>query len=423
MNSRFRIVATITLLGTAAGMTDAHADESFSLAPGNGLATSIGAGPYGPWVIGYPANGDTSIFHFNGVGWPQMRGAAAQIAVSATGAPWVVTAAGQIYSWSNNSNANNWMLQPGCARSIGVGPDNDAWVVGCGTAADEPIYQFNGSTWVQAPGMANKIAVSPEGIPWVITSAGNIYQWRNRNWQPEPGCAQSIGVGPNNDAWVIGCGSGDTAAFQFNGSTWVQQPGAGVQVSVSPTGVPWILTADGHIYEGSSGVAPADPLPIPPVAQEENNWCWATTGQMIMSYYGTQISQCQQASDMVARQNPPAQDCCASANKADAACNHTSGIHLDWYGFTATGMSGALPWDSLQAELTSRPVAFAWTSVGGGSAHWMVAVGTKVVSGQTFVTINNPAGGSQTDITYADYVGAPTYTTGANYYNIFPSVY
>jgi hypothetical protein len=53
----------------------------------------------------------------------------------------------------------------------------------------------------------------------------------------------------------------------------------------------------------------------------------------------------------------------------------------------------------------------------------MVAVGTKVVSGQTFVTINNPAGGSQTDITYADYVGAPTYTTGANYYNIFPSVY
>jgi hypothetical protein len=143
---------------------------------------------------------------------------------------------------------------------------------------------------------------------------------------------------------------------------------------------------------------------------------------MIMSYYGTQISQCQQASDMVARQNPPPQDCCASANKADAACTHTSGPHIDWYGFALSTTSTALPWNALQSELNSRPVAFFWNWTSGGG-HWQTAVGTKVVSGQDFVTIDNPAGGQQTDITYAEYVSSPTHMTGLNVYNIFPSVY
>src|SRR5678815_3024581 len=117
------------------------------------------------------------------------------------------------------------------------------------------------------------------------------------------------------------------------------------------------------------------------------------------------MSQCEQANRELARA-----DCCNSPTPA--ACVQAGWPEFDKYGFssTTTAAKTALSWDALKSQIDTRhtPVAFAWDWVGTGG-HMMVATGYKVINGQNWVSVNNPAAphfGTQVDILYSEYVQA-----------------
>jgi Papain-like cysteine protease AvrRpt2 len=160
-----------------------------------------------------------------------------------------------------------------------------------------------------------------------------------------------------------------------------------------------------------------NPLPVNMYPQQMDQWCWAASAEMIMSYLGGMMSQCEQANRELARA-----DCCNSPTPA--ACNKSGWPEFDKYGFssTTTASGSALSWATLKSQIDTRhaPVAFSWKWDGTG-AHMMVATGYKVINGQNWVSINNPLDphvGTQTDILYSDYVDGAGYSHLQDIYNI-----
>jgi hypothetical protein len=158
-----------------------------------------------------------------------------------------------------------------------------------------------------------------------------------------------------------------------------------------------------------------DPLPVDLLPQQQDEWCWAASGQMIMNYLGASVSQCDEANQLGGRS-----DCCNSPTPA--ACDFPGWPQFANYGFSSASVNDALSWNDLWTQFDSHrsPVAFSWDWTGGG-AHMMVAIGCKVVAGQQYVTINNPLAvnwGGQYDIPYSVYVSAPDHAHGTDIYNI-----
>lgn len=157
-----------------------------------------------------------------------------------------------------------------------------------------------------------------------------------------------------------------------------------------------------------------NPLPVNMFPQQVNNWCWAASGQMIMSYLGGYMSQCEQANERFNRN-----DCCNTPTPG--ACDVGGWPEFDKYGFSFdTG--GALSWTDLKAQIDTRltPFAFSWHWDGGGG-HMMVVTGYKVINGQNWVTINDPWApneGDQRTILYSDYVDGSGYYHWTDYYNV-----
>lgn len=158
-----------------------------------------------------------------------------------------------------------------------------------------------------------------------------------------------------------------------------------------------------------------NPLPVSVYAQETSQWCWAASAQMIMSYLGKDVPQCEQANRRFGRS-----DCCVTPNSS--SCEQPGWPDFDGYGFNSN-TSGALSFNDLNSQVQGlgRPVAFSWGWTGGGG-HMMVAMGARTVAGQNWVTINDPWApnwGDQRDILYTAYVSSPgSYTHWTDYYNI-----
>jgi hypothetical protein len=166
-----------------------------------------------------------------------------------------------------------------------------------------------------------------------------------------------------------------------------------------------------------TGIAHATVLPVPMYPQQTNMWCWAASGQMIMTYLGAPaVSQCHQANVELNRS-----DCCNSPTPA--ACVQGGYTQFDRYNFSVTYYpGGALPFNMLANEINNnRPVEFAWSWTGGGG-HVMVAKGTSVDrGGQQWVYSNNPWPpnvGAQDMLTYSAYVSDTGYTHQNDAYNI-----
>jgi hypothetical protein len=150
-------------------------------------------------------------------------------------------------------------------------------------------------------------------------------------------------------------------------------------------------------------------LNVPLFAQLESNWCWAASGEMIFSFFNTNVSQCSQANQAFSRT-----DCCQ--NPSSSACNQGSSPNFSFFGFNATSTGTALTFAQLQTEFAAnRPVEFEWNwnSSSGATcascgAHAMVAVGTDTdASGVQYVSVNDPesvAIGDQWVMTYSDWV-------------------
>ncbi|HEY2512282.1 MAG TPA: ricin-type beta-trefoil lectin domain protein [Polyangiaceae bacterium] len=171
--------------------------------------------------------------------------------------------------------------------------------------------------------------------------------------------------------------------------------------------------------------------------QQQSNWCWAATTQMIVGYSGVSVSQCAEANYNTGRT-----DCCTNSVSASdtTECNQGGWWLLSYYGFnssdvwqlncssntscTSTGNS-PLSFDQLVAETeVNHPVAFAWHWSSGGG-HAMVVAGTKTTSAngavKQYVTVNNPepvGEGDQYDQLYTDWVSGSGYSHWRDSYGI-----
>lgn len=158
----------------------------------------------------------------------------------------------------------------------------------------------------------------------------------------------------------------------------------------------------------------ANPLPVNLFPQQTSMWCWAASGEMVMSYLGGMVSQCEQANQRFGRT-----DCCDSPTPS--ACINGGWPEFGKYGFTYN-VGGALSWTALKEQIDSRrtPFAFSWKWDGDGG-HMMVVTGYKVINRQNWVSISDPWSpnyGSQRDILYADYVDGTGYSHWYDYYNV-----
>src|SRR5713101_4028417 len=254
-------IATVTSLLLCATTTASAAPDVWTLRPG--CATSNA----GNWVIGCdaPVSGGRAIYHWTGVGFPQVpNGSAVDITTSTPpvdnsggsgssffrygfgtpqGTPWVVSTIGHVYKW----NGTTWPdfggntcegSVPVCARhdqygtsTIGVGPtDTSAWIIDCaGSGGNYYIRQWSGTCWQLKGGMATQIAVDPQGNPWVITASNTIYRWVSGAWQLVSGGATSISAFGGTVA-VIGT---DNNRYVWNGSQFTVTRGQPAGITLS----------------------------------------------------------------------------------------------------------------------------------------------------------------------------------------------
>jgi hypothetical protein len=177
-------------------------------------------------------------------------------------------------------------------------------------------------------------------------------------------------------------------------------------------------------------------LAVPLFGQETPMWCWAASGEMVMTYLGSSVTQGVQANNRFGRtdctQRPP-----------PSACALGGWWEYSRYGYSAsTRWNSALSWSELKAEIdNNRPVWYAWAWTGGGG-HAMVAKGYMEFDffgvPFRFVEINNPwppstfldfrwlglgvieiNGGQNYWITYNDWVAiAGSYSHWTDWYNI-----
>lgn len=152
-------------------------------------------------------------------------------------------------------------------------------------------------------------------------------------------------------------------------------------------------------------------------AQENSNWCWAASGEMVMDFLGGDVSQCQQANQRLSRS-----DCCNSP--LPGGCNTTG-----WPEFTANGYSfdrtsnAPLSWDDVRDQIhcEEKPFAFSWHWPGGGG-HMMVVYGYVTVGGVNYVSIYDPLPvnvGTDTIYTYDYYNTSPGHHTHwDDFYNV-----
>lgn len=156
--------------------------------------------------------------------------------------------------------------------------------------------------------------------------------------------------------------------------------------------------------------------PVALRAQETSMWCWAASGEMVMDFLGTNVSQCDEANKRFGRT-----DCCNSP--VPGACVNGGWPEFGKYGFTFHTTSNApLSWSDLQKQIhcKKRPFAYSWHWSGGGG-HMMIVHGYVRVLGMNFVAINDPWPpnvGDQRILTYAAYVSGSGYTHWDDYYDV-----
>ncbi len=159
--------------------------------------------------------------------------------------------------------------------------------------------------------------------------------------------------------------------------------------------------------------------------QETSMWCWAASGEMVMDFLGTNVTQCDEANKRFGRTDCPCSQC--SNPIADPPCVIGGWPEFDKYGFKFKRTSDtALTWAQLQEELAEdtycgkTPIAYSWHWTGGGG-HMMVARGYVTANNQNFVAILDPWGpcaGDDRIITYAAYVSGGGYTHWDDFYEI-----
>lgn len=147
----------------------------------------------------------------------------------------------------------------------------------------------------------------------------------------------------------------------------------------------YIITLTAAFILAFAGLLPASAgiLNITPITQQQQQWCWAASSQMILSYYGTSTAQCTMANYCFGQYS-----CCNNIVWPDGTgyyCNQPNWIFdrgsdmaevLSHYGgISGTGYYSALGWSTLVSEIDGgHPfvIGFSWT---GGGGHALVGRG------------------------------------------------
>ena len=156
----------------------------------------------------------------------------------------------------------------------------------------------------------------------------------------------------------------------------------------------------GNANSSSLSLPAALQLVVPLYVQQQTEWCWAATTQMITSYFGQTVSQCQVVDTQDHLSNccdaPPnslkptscGTDCCQG-------CDCGNAPPLATYGLTSVSAKAPPTWEQLtmQFACNNTPMAFAWNWCCGGQpcgGHVMVAFGYEVRNGVNYVWVMDP---------------------------------
>ena len=166
-------------------------------------------------------------------------------------------------------------------------------------------------------------------------------------------------------------------------------------------------------------------LPLGRRHQETNMWCWAASGEMVMDFLGTNVTQCDQANRRFGYN-----ECCNSP--VPSKCVMGGWPEFTKYGYqNARTSNTALTWEQIVDQIDPAPdssgnkkdpspIAFSWKWSGGGG-HMMVAYGYAVVDGKRYVFIHDPWPpnvGVSKCIPYEEYVSGSNYTHWDDFYDI-----
>jgi hypothetical protein len=166
---------------------------------------------------------------------------------------------------------------------------------------------------------------------------------------------------------------------------------------------------------------------VPLLPQETSQWCWAACGQMVMKYWGHDVSQCVQATAANNGINCCSYALCPNTDES-SPCVNPGWPNYAGYGFSVQ-TNGVRSFAELQEQYYCKhaPTNFQWVWPGGGSSHLLVGLGYQVdAQGTQWVEIHDPLPqcvGTERWITYADYVDSddPIYgahTHGSDIYDI-----
>jgi hypothetical protein len=162
-------------------------------------------------------------------------------------------------------------------------------------------------------------------------------------------------------------------------------------------------------------------LNVPLYAQQTSMWCWAGSGEMIMTFLGGHVAQCTQANSRFGRS-----DCCNTPTPAACVQGGWPEYNKWGFAFSSTPWGTALTWAQLKGQIDiNKPIGFSWGWTGGGG-HYMVAKGYTTSGGVNQVAVNDPwpwnpnkfNGGTSKIITYSEYVSSSSHVHWKDDYNI-----
>jgi Peptidase_C39 like family len=158
-------------------------------------------------------------------------------------------------------------------------------------------------------------------------------------------------------------------------------------------------------------------LPVELVPQEQDNWCWAASAEMVMKRFGKDPAQCVQANERFSQSS-----CCSKTQGPGKVCNQTSWPHFEAYSLNAQRTcKSALSWQNLKTQVFCKktPVAFSWLWTADGASkadcdkghgHMMVVRGYEEAAGKLLLYVNDPEPNADrrqpNPMTYAEYAGS-----------------
>jgi hypothetical protein len=181
----------------------------------------------------------------------------------------------------------------------------------------------------------------------------------------------------------------------------------------------------GQTWERDHSQPPARwSLPVKLHAQETNNWCWAASGEMVMAYFGRDVSQAAQANHALKRS-----DC--GMQPVPAPCDKGGSPDFAAFGFTCQSSNKPLSRVEIvhQIYTLKKPIPYSWGWKGGGG-HVMVVIGyVKQTNGTFMLQSLNPwpplhkdktgtTGGNHEFITYERWVEGPDHKLTWNGFNV-----